>query len=55
MNNKDYSGKYGKHFTYLASEYDFRFNVITSRFEYRKLTKGKPSKKFDWCSYDDKG
>lgn len=54
MNNKDYHGKYGKHFNYLAANYDFRFNVVIGRFQYRQLKKGKPSKKFKWSSYDDR-
>ena len=55
MNNKDYTGKYGKHFTYLASNYDFRFNVVTGRFEYMKVFEfGKKIKNSEWNIYDDR-
>lgn len=51
---EDFTGKFHKQFNYIAANYEFRFNVVTSFYEYRKLIKGKPAKSGPWIKYDDR-
>ena len=54
MINREIGGKYSKPYNYICIHYEFRFNVVSGRFEYRKLNKSKVSSKYDWTIYDDR-
>ena len=54
---EDFKGKYKKQFNYIAANYQFRFNVVTSFYEYRTLEKikGKKVKTYSpWQKYGDR-
>jgi predicted P-loop ATPase len=51
---EDFVGKYKNQYNYLASNYQFRFNICSSQYEYRKLLKGKVKKESNWHKYDDR-
>lgn len=50
----DFKGKLKKQFNYICSNYEFRFNVVTSFYEYRKYVKGKPKVGSAWLKYSDR-
>lgn len=50
----DFKGKLKKQFNYIVSNYEFRFNVVTSFYEYRKYVKGKPKVGSSWLKYGDR-
>lgn len=51
---EDFVGKNKQQYNYIASNYQFRFNICSSQYEYRKLVKGKVSKGSVWHKYDDR-
>lgn len=54
MVHKNFKGKKEKQFNFIASNYDFRYNIVTGLYEYRKLKKGKPNPEFKWTDFTDR-
>lgn len=50
----DFTGKYGTQYTFIAANYEFRFNIVTNTFEYRKLLDGKPDDSKPYIAFDDR-
>lgn len=51
---EDFVGKNKNQFNYIAANYQFRFNVCSGQYEFRRLVKGKPAKSGEWQMYDDR-
>ena len=47
-----WNGKHSQAFNYISKKYEFRFNVVTNLYEFRK--RKKKSKKNKWIKYDDR-
>lgn len=50
----EFSGKNKNQFIWLSNNYEFRFNVVTNLYEYRKLKKGKVVKGNEWKDFEDR-
>lgn len=50
----EYNGKYKQPFIWLENNYQFRFNIVTNLYEYRKLKKGKVVKGSVWQDFEDR-
>lgn len=50
----EFSGKNKNQFIWLSNNYEFRFNVVTNNYEYRKLKKGKVVKSNPWIDFEDR-
>lgn len=53
-----YNGKHSNAFNYISKKYEFRFNIVTNLYEFRrrpkKKKKKKGNKKIPWEKYDDR-
>jgi len=50
----EYEGKFKNQFIWLSNSYEFRFNVVTNQYEYRKLKNGKLKKGTEWVDFEDR-
>lgn len=51
---KDFVGKYKNQFNYIVANLEFRFNICSGQYEYRRLMKSKVAKGSKWIKYDDR-
>src|SRR5690606_31066409 len=50
----EFNGEFKQPFLWLKNNYEFRFNVVTGLYEFRRLVKGKPSSKYPFIPFEDR-